>query len=337
MKKIVMLLTIVLGFLGLFIFTAPASAVPDFAAKLQTDQALGHSAWPSLNAMGRNVKESGYNLGSIGIKPMFIVKGYVFNKKKDKDEQLRGMHEWEAIIAGRVAEDVSVFLEIEGEDETDFAPALETGVIGFHSMKYLNLQLGYGPILFADPYDTISNSRRMTRNDKSGVLGKELVEGRQFASISGRMIDKVFYIAAVGGALGNKEGENPSISAGRIAVDVLPGVMIGGFGIEKKVKGVDAQIEIASITLRGVRTEVGESDNYSIESTYVYARCPMPVVPTVRFDKMDKGDKTQTELTSNLSVYIRKNVKIGGEYWTTLNPSGEKDNHRVTAMMQLAF
>lgn len=344
-----------------------ASAYPSFAKKLGTDEAAGHHAWPMLNKFGRDLKESGYDFGSgvpsapkedakkddsgyfgTGIQPNFLVKGYFYDKKgSGKDAKLRPLHEYEVIIGQRISENspVSMFFEVEGEDETGFEPEMEAGVVGYHFSKQLNFHGGYGSVFFADPYDTLSDIRRMTRNSKSKALGNDIVSPRQFLSVSGRL-DKLFYIVGYGGNLGDTEGVDPNAYTGRVAYDVMKQFTVGAFGIKsdlQKTLGFDMQTEINNFVGRAAYIlndpEKGESTTgYYMEGSYMY-QGPRLIVPTIRFEQFEVAKKgTQTELTSNISVYITHSLKIGLEYWKTLDVAPKnKDDNRVTAMFTFVF
>ena len=328
-------------FVVTFIVGGTAFAVPDFATKLQTDQALGHSAWPMLNKFGRDAKESGYNLtGGSSIRPNILIKGYLYDQKKDKDEKLRPFHEYELFVAGRASDKMSVFLEVEGEDENGFEPEVEMGVITYHLAQPMNIQAGYGPILFADPYDTLSDIRRMTRNKKVAVLSSEILGTRQFVSIYGRY-GNLFYITALGGEHEDTEGEDPQTSAWRVAYDVIPQMTVGAMSIsneDKEVKGLDTQVELGGLIGHAayVTEEAGNKtkSGYYLEGSYIAGG----IVPTVRYENYEKPKGWQSELTTNLSVYVAKNAKVGLEYWNTLETApGSKDNNRVTAMFTVVF
>ena len=106
-----------LGILAIVFLTQPVQAIPAFAKKHNLSCTDCHSTFPKLNAFGRNFKARGYRLeeeleGEIQrnqeiskdlvLEKSFpfsaLIKGYAFDKKKNKDAKTRGLHELELMI-----------------------------------------------------------------------------------------------------------------------------------------------------------------------------------------------------------------------------------------------
>jgi hypothetical protein len=166
-----------LVFLCVSLIPEDSNAIPTFARKHQMTCSNCHLAWPQLNQLGRTFKEDGYRFPGnektevisdflqwdkhIPLTAVIVSRPY--DEQKSDVRKVRALHEVELMVAGLLYKNVSGFLEIEAEDEEDFEPEINTGVLGYHPMKALNIQLSYSPVLWADPYDTFSEKRRLTR------------------------------------------------------------------------------------------------------------------------------------------------------------------------------
>ncbi len=139
-------------------FWQSAQAIPAFSRKHDTQCTACHSAWPSLNDMGRSYKENGYRFNRNKIdtdmgweKAPFvttIIKARPFEKKDSGAKTLRALHEIEIMVAGEFAPDFSGFLEIEAEDDVGggFAPEIPVASMGWHPMQAANVQFSWGGI-----------------------------------------------------------------------------------------------------------------------------------------------------------------------------------------------
>ncbi|OGW61204.1 MAG: hypothetical protein A2V83_07300 [Nitrospirae bacterium RBG_16_64_22] len=261
-KLLVAVLSGTFLFTGLAVFLAPdrADAIPAFARKHNVDCASCHSAWPLLNASGRKFKESGYKFSESMEKdknqvvapgilfdkyfPITILtKSYLYDKQKGKDKVVRPLHEYEIIIGGRAGERLSGFLELEGAYEGDFTPVGELGEVSYHLAPEANILLGFVPSNWADPYESLADwGRRMTRSHKAALDKKyggadgnhALRHPRQIIALSGRAAGMVFYNVGYGGAADDLTGSDPKTLLGRVAVEFMPGIHVGGFGVSGK-------------------------------------------------------------------------------------------------------
>ncbi len=242
-----------LVFLCVSLLPENSHAIPAFARKYQMNCSNCHPAWPQLNQMGRMFKENGYKFPGnektevisdflqwdkhIPLSAVIVSRPY--DDQKSDVRKVRALHEVELMVAGLLYKNVSGFLEIEAEDEEDFEPEISTGVLGYHPMKALNIQLSYSPVLWADPYDTFSEKRKLTRGTNSvidnpfGGADNEgtLSNSRQTIALYGRAFERLFYSVGFSGLADDAEGENANNFHGRLAVDIIPEVTIGAFGI----------------------------------------------------------------------------------------------------------
>jgi hypothetical protein len=386
MKRYFMRVVLFIGsmtFLFTTLYPGDADAIPAFARKYQFNCTNCHLAWPQLNQMGRMFKENGYRFPGnekaevisdflqwdkyIPLSVMLVSQPY--DEKKSDVRKVRALHEAELMVAGLLYKNVSGFLEIEAEDEEDFEPEIDTGVLGYHPLKWLNIQLSYSSVLWADPYDTYSSSRRLSRGsysvidktfggaDNEGALG----DSRQTVALYGRPLEQLFYSIGFSGNADDAEGENASNFHGRLAFDVIPEVTIGAFGIagkwdEDEIErdfnryGIDLQAEYANFRLTGVflhatddKEITGEEENDALYAQlfYVWKKDARPLlVPLVRYDSYEEndGDDEYKELTLNVGYYFTENIKGFVEYWTqTDKPDDVMRDNRFTIQIVAAF
>lgn len=262
------LLCSALGILGASWFGS-ANAVPAFAHKYEKSCSYCHTAWPQLNAKGRKFKEMGYRFKedlkgeSTGASYLdgfpigAIVVSRPYDKKSNGDREIHGVHEAEIFVAGAVDKNVSTFIELEAEDENDWGVEFGHAVLNYRENDAINVQFGWSPLFFADPYGTIVDhfsptvSHYALVNDEGGVVNgpgaadfggadgasydadtDELTSGgalgghRHNVSVNGR-VDKFFYIAGISGVAGSSTGEKNTVLSGRLAYDINENMMVG--------------------------------------------------------------------------------------------------------------
>lgn len=265
-------------FAAVAFFPEAGDAMPMFARKLGMSCSSCHTAWPALNADGRNFKENGYKLDRDEepdeVLSDFLewdksfpigahIKARPYDKQDSGDEKLRAIHEVEVLVAGVLYKNVSGHFEVEAEDEDDFEPSIAGASIGYHHSKAINLQFIWGPLHGWDPYDTYG-VRSLTRGDPAVVDqpygGADNNEGlstrRQMVALYGRPSERLFYSLGRSGVAGDAEGVNPNNIHGRLAFEFRPDIMVGLFGVEGKWEdtatnidrdfsryGIDAQAE----------------------------------------------------------------------------------------------
>jgi hypothetical protein len=385
MRRLSILTILIAAMVFLCVSLTPeeSNAIPAFARKYQFNCSNCHLAWPQLNQMGRTFKENGYKFPgnektevisdflqwdkNIPISAMIVSQPY--DEQKSDVRKVRALHEAELIVAGLLYKNVSGFLAIEAEDEKDFEPEIHAGVLGYHPLKALNIQLSYSSLLWADPYDTYSPHRRLTRGsysvvntafggaDNEGTLG----DSRQTIALYGRPLEQLFYSIGFSGTADDAEGKNANNFHGRLAVDIIPEVTIGAFGItgkwdEEDIErdfsryGIDLQAEYANIRLTGAYLHAkddqetsGSEDNdaWYTQAFYVWRKDARPlVVPLIRFDSYEENDGNDKykELTLNLGYYFTENIKGFVEYWTqTDKPDDVMRDNRITLQIVAAF
>ena len=366
-----------------------AQAIPSFAKKYNLTCSSCHTAWPLLNAFGRRFKENGYRVNrdqemsetdhvkadAMALyKHSFLtarVKGYLFDKKKGGETKIRPFHEAELMAAGNVFDTVSLWIEFEAEDEDNWEPKAETGIVGFHPRDEFNVIAGYGPVFWADPYDTLADGgRRMTRahkalGDLAYATDQKLRESTPLITAYGRIAKHLFYLAGVSTGIDDPEGEDDKDFHARLAFDVNNHITFGGFlltgkkvvdeELETDVKfsrmGLDLQVQYTNFEVLGawMRTSddldpsgVDEQNNvFYGQLMYFVRKDKRPiVVPFIRIESysINDGDDKFTDGIFNLTVYPWENVNVSLEYWTNLStPSGVSKKNRVTLLFNTLF
>ena len=353
-----------------------AEAIPAFARKYGFECTQCHTAWPKLNAFGRDFKMNGYRIeGELEDEELsqvvsdfqnwdksFPISGHLkfrpFDKKENHDSKIRAFHEGEVIFAGRAYKNVSLFAEIEAEDENDFVPEFAQGVVAWNPMPEANLAMGWGPIFWADPFNTLSDVRRLTLTHKGSFdmgfgAGERLRKASQWIGAYGRLADnRVYYLGGVTAGGHQVEGEGDKDVFGRLAFEVTPGVYAGGYvfdgtnaGLDFTRYGFDVQIEKSGFNINGL---VQVADDQSViggpkdsvttgyaEVFYTFQPESMPlIVPLARVDFLDDF----TDLTTALIFYPVQNIKALAEFWTNLDtPAGLDKNNRFRIQIELLF
>jgi len=240
------------------LFPTTSEAIPAFARKTNMACSTCHTAWPSLNAFGRQYKEHGYRLGHLEKPNKTLSKdlkwdkdfpisveliGRPYDKKKSGTKKIRALHEVELMIAGPMGEKFSGFFEIEAEDEVTNGIGFDTGIpmalFSYNHTEALNFQLSWGSILDFDPYGSYTSNRRLSRGNNSVIdqtfegadNGGKLSSSRQNITLYGRSLDKLFYGASISGDAGDPEGVNGDTLSLRVAYDVLPSLTVGMLSI----------------------------------------------------------------------------------------------------------
>ncbi|MBI3988217.1 MAG: hypothetical protein HY347_01230 [candidate division NC10 bacterium] len=381
----------VVGFL--LLLSTQAFAVPAFARAYGVACNACHTAWPALNATGRSFKENGYMMergepkeqmklaDKLTLPKIFplalVVKLRPFDEKKDGPKKLRSLHELEIFFAGNVFRYGSFFGELELEDENDFEVETALGVVGFHPHPLFSIVMGKGAVFHADPYDSLSNARRLTRSSRApmaqGFSTKvPLQDEHQMVGFYGRetLLNRLFYSLTYSADVADNEGEGPKDLSGRLAFNILPDLMIGAFvstgsqdttsgGVTKELDfdrvGIDAQARFGGLNLLGtflwatddLFTGGDERNNawyleafYTIEEDKLKGIPLFMVVPLVRVDGYQKNDGKDDflDLTLNLGFYPWQNVKLFVEYFTSLDrPNGVTNDWRWTVEAAVAF
>ena len=246
-----------------------AEAVPSFAREVGKNCSYCHNAWPQLNKKGRSFKELGYRLpdrdlmsykdiaeeGHIPVSAVIFARPY---DKKDSSEEvnMRALHEVEVIVAGAAGKNWSGFFEFEAEDEAQndfgFEIGVPAAVLSYNYNKAVNVQLVWGEMMWSDPYGLIGNHFRLTRGSVA-AFGKSfdgndgtIANRRQNLVLTGRPIDKLFYSVGLSGQADSpdgsdstdvSEGKDASTIHARVAFDITPDIMVGGFVIDGEIAG----------------------------------------------------------------------------------------------------
>lgn len=140
-----------------FMWSTTTQAVPSFARKHEINCSACHTAYPQLNATGREFKENGYRFLTAGkgtdmleVSDLLQMEKHVpvsailvarpYDKKESGEEKIRALHEVEIIVAGNLAKNWSGYFEIEAEDETGFELELAPAVLSYNHSKEFNIQ-----------------------------------------------------------------------------------------------------------------------------------------------------------------------------------------------------
>jgi len=337
------LVSTVLALLFLSFLPSSAHAMPPFARKHNIPCSFCHTAWPLLNGTGRQFKENGYRFfrgeesGSIISDVLqfdedfplgVIVKSRPYDKKESGDSKLRAIHEIELFMAGPIYENISGHIEIEAEDENDFIPEA-SGSLTYHHSELFNFQASYGSLLVADPYDTLSAARRLTRGRNSLIDQRfggadnngRLRDARQTIALYGRPIDWVYYSIGHSGVAKDAEGVQASNFHMRLALDVLDDITIGGLVVFGECKssagncaidrnftrfGLDFQGRYEDVVLHGGYMQAKDDFNFAgpfgivresknealyIEGLYTFRTNGRPlIVPLLRVDRFEQNN-----------------------------------------------
>lgn len=353
-----------------------ASAIPAWARRYDVTCTACHSAWPSLNSLGREFKMLGYRmpgerddptlnadvsealtLDQLGVRLLMRP----VDKKRDGDTKIRAFHEIEIFFAGPVSRDFSIFAEIEAEDEDDFNVFAPVGVMGWHPADEANVAIGWAPPFWSDPFNTLADGgRRMTRSHKGPLderfdAGERLRSSSQWVGFYGYAGDRVFYNGGISSGGDDPEGGDAKDVFGRVMVETLPGLNVGGFildgtnetqavALDFRRAGFDVQLERNGFNVYGMLLHAkddllagGDVDNTVgyVEGFYTFETESIPlIVPLVRLDFMDEF----TNLTSNINFYLTENVKAYLEWWQNVDtPAGLERDNRVTVQVDFAF
>lgn len=243
---------------SLTLFPTTSEAIPAFARKTNMTCSTCHTAWPALNAFGRQYKEHGYRLGhleapnkiiskdlkwneSLPISVMLVARPY--DKKDSGKTKIRALHEVELMVAGPMGEKFSGFIEIEAEDEVTNGIGLDTGIssaaLTYNADEAAHVQFSWGSITWFDPYNSYSNHLRMTRG-ASAIIdqsfggadnGGKIKTSRQNVAVYGRPAPNFFYGVAISGDADDSEGEDGDTVTARVAFDLMPSLTIGALAI----------------------------------------------------------------------------------------------------------
>lgn len=242
--------------LVLLLANLQVQATPAFARSNELACAACHTAYPALNEFGREFKTHGYRLmdaskgekttdfkiqdfGNFPIGAAIISRPYV--KDNPGNSEIRAVHELELFMGGVLYKNLSGFMEVEAEGEDGFGNVLGVTALNYDFNDAFHVQVAYAPTFFADPYSTLSSSRRLTAahynvlNDKFGHAdnGDKLRHSRQQVSIFGRLANnKLFYNLGFGGLTGDNIGNQSSVGFARIAYEITPNIMIGVFDVD---------------------------------------------------------------------------------------------------------
>ncbi len=378
---------IILALIGVLGGSSTAEALPAYARKHQVACSLCHSAWPLLNQFGRTFKENGYRFDrkpdpaapepgettieerlalALNLPMSFRVQGRPFVKRNtDSRFDMQVVHEVEVQISDGTAGNISYYVNFEAADDAGWATELADLVGGWHPRTQANIVGGFGPLTFADPYNTFA-SRRLTQdrpspNSAGYQSGYRFRDSTQFGSFYGRA-GGLFYSASVGTGAGDTIGADKKDYLVRAAYDLPVGISIGGFSLtgdkelttplrtqEYSRAGADVQIDRGPFTANAVwyradeeaaATLVGQkNDAWYVQALYV-TPTKMPVVPVVRYESVESnsGAASTDSLALALLAYVRGNVNVSLDYTTqTKVPPARAKTNRFSVLVIFAM
>jgi|GEM_PF-2014268 len=356
------------GILTLFVMSMQAEAIPAFARANNLPCASCHSAFPSLNAFGRLFKTRGYRLEDaskntkttdfvadmtkLPIAAAIISRPY--SKTEDEPQEIRAIHELELFTGGIFYKNLSGLAELEAESEDGFGGATELTALNYDFNDALHVQMAYAPTFFADPYDTLSNTRDLmvapynilSETFGGADLSNILQHPRQQVSLFGRIFNnQLFYNIGVGGLPEQKVGSKSTVGFGRLAYDITPSIMVGAFGITGTCDagttndddacgpvdldfsrvGVDFQADVGNFRITGAymnanddtsaTTDESNQDSY-IQAVYYGNLGGNQIVPLLRYQtsQINDGNDETRRYVAGLTYYMAENFKGSIEY-----------------------
>ncbi len=242
-----------------------ASAVPAFARKYGVSCSQCHSAFPTLNAYGRQFKLNGYvrskgsnegilesTDGGLWTDKIFpwgvVVRSRPYDKlSSDSEFSMQAIRDVDLFIAsGDASKNVSFFGEIDANADTSpsFSPSLGDLQLGYHPYRYANLLLGRRGFFVMDPYQTLSNFGSPTIANR-GIAGGQPDQGSlsldtmdqtkqtiaAYGQLSQAGLGSVYYAAGASADKGDDAGKGPKDGNIRLALSTpKDNFMIGTFG-----------------------------------------------------------------------------------------------------------
>jgi hypothetical protein len=337
-------------FLTVFVFVlfpTNSEAIPAFARKTNMACSTCHTAWPALNAFGRQYKEHGYRLGhleapnktiskdlkwneSLPISVLLVARPY--DKKKSGKRKIRALHEVELMVGGPMGDKMSGFFEIEAEDEVTNDIGFDTGIssaaLTYNAGEAAHLQVSWGSITWFDPYNSYSNHLRMTRG-ATGVIdqsfggadnGGKIKSARQNMAVYGRPSPNFFYGIGVSGDASDNEGVDGNTVTLRVAYDVMPALTVGALSVSGTCvgKGVTTPASTCVVDRKYSRTAFdiqSEFSNFTINAVALTAK---------------DDDVTATANEKNNAFYIQAMYTVKEGARTTWAPVARYDSYEKT-------
>lgn len=331
-----------------------AWAVPSFAKQTGLECSGCHLSYPLLNETGREFKKNGYTLNGedTGLYPVSAhIAGFaVDNSNGSGRTHVDPLHELEVFLVGRPAENISVFSELETEDEDGWAIGVKHGVLGYHVSPALNVHLGNAPVFFTDPYNTLSDGHRVTEEHKGifDVSGRtdpvsttftndqRLRDNVQQVDVDGQVGPLWYMVGLSGGGKssyfnGDNNGADPGDYQARLAYDG-GAFMVGGFyhaGTDKISDAAGTTWANDDFTIYGfdARLDAGMA---TVMAAYVNAEDDFGTLGTYSYD----GGYAQVLLPLDLGGH--RVVPMVRHNWGSADSAGNEQNlHTTTA--QVAF
>ncbi|MBI2566978.1 MAG: hypothetical protein HYV63_08120 [Candidatus Schekmanbacteria bacterium] len=295
---------------------------------------------------------------------------------KDRQLKLRAMHEVEVFLAGRAGKYLSFFGELEAEDEwpdpngdgPGFQVQFAMGTAQLNLHEALRVSLGFGPIFWADGYNTLRHEN-FTRMDWAATEQGFVPGDGQFVGVSGRPMDRLFYNVVFSGDDGDLEGHDARSLHGRIAFDVMAAksanLMVGTFYSASRLYdsssgtshdklnrlGVDLQLETHGLGLNAIYAQKelepadGKSvkdDDISLELSYLLSKNNRPVFgPALIIDKYTQkdGEDDWTKLGLFVNYFALENLRLalGWEGTVSAPDAFQHKESRLTLVLDMGL
>ena len=312
-----------------------AWAIPSFARREHLACTTCHTTYPELNAVGRSYKENGYNF----LTPKndeqaqklrdHLGQGFVIDKIPGFTMRVESvpfefdgeavsttpLDAAEMIMGGNTGEHWSYWAEIESAAEDGYSP-VGNGLIQYRWSQALQTYAGWSPIFSRDPYNSISESRRVDHADHAaqdfeGSIGVSIQEESGQIGAFGR-VGPMFYNVGVSPGPGVVPGtDDPLDYFGRVEFDASDKVGIGGYVYSVNVPGgstLRAAVDANALTSVGTFKFLGQYDTLDSAVAVEIGWDDAPAVgdywliPLARLDVVAQSGSTSVAPTAGLGV-----------------------------------
>jgi len=331
--------------LGALLASPAAHATPVFARKQNLGCPVCHSSFPELNEVGRSFKENGYHFPddqspqaeavkkhlqeSVQVTGTDLGSGIILDKVPGIAVRVESvpfeydgsavsttpLDAAELIMGGSNGSHWSYWAEIESAAEDGYVP-VGNGLLQYRWAKELQTYAGWMPVFSRDPYNTISESRRIDHidhaaQDYGGSIDLGLAEEAGVIGAFGRL-GPVFYNVSVTPGPGVVPGtDDPMDYMGRAEVDLTKKVSVGGYVYSGNVPGsstVRAAVDANALTSFGTFKVLGQYDTLD-QATCVEAGWDMSpqvgafwLVPQAHVDLTEVGGSTVVQPMAGLGL-----------------------------------
>ncbi len=274
------------------LMAVPAWATPAFARKQQLACPVCHSTFPELNETGRAFKTNGYRFPDgkpgegVQVTGMDLGSGFVLDPfpgiavrvesqpitlapdaKGNMGLSSTPLDSAELIMGGSNGKHWSYWAEIQSAADSGYIPA-GNGIIEYRAMKELEAYVGWTPPFSRDPYNAISESRRIDHvdhaaQDYTGSTGVSISdEAGEFGAFG--EVGPLYYNVAITPGPGVLPGTtDPLDYFGRVEYNITKKVGVGGYVFAVNTNGgntVRPALDFNALTDFGTFKAMGQYD-----------------------------------------------------------------------------